>query len=33
LDVLVFAGDVAHVYEAGEEDVRAVAIMTYPRRL
>jgi transcriptional regulator with XRE-family HTH domain len=32
-DVLVFAADVRHVYEAGEEEVRAVAIMTYPRRL
>jgi transcriptional regulator with XRE-family HTH domain len=32
-DVLVFAADVPHVYEAGEADVSAVAIMTYPRRL
>jgi len=32
-DVLVFAADVPHVYEAGENEARAVAIMTYPRRL
>jgi transcriptional regulator with XRE-family HTH domain len=32
-DLLVFAADVPHVYEAVEEEVRAVAIMTYPRRL
>jgi transcriptional regulator with XRE-family HTH domain len=32
-DLLVFAADVPHVYEAGDEEVRALAIMTYPRRL
>jgi transcriptional regulator with XRE-family HTH domain len=32
-DLLVFAADVPHVYEAGDEEVRALAVMTYPRRL
>ncbi len=32
-DLLVFAADVPHVYEAGAEEARGVALMTYPRRV
>jgi quercetin dioxygenase-like cupin family protein len=32
-DLLVFAADVPHVYEAGDEEARAIAVMTYPRRV